>query len=92
MPARKDWARAFQLAAPGRDRKALYTKYINSSAWNQSTARLACIERAQGRCEVCGRKGKHVHHITYQRIGAELPTDLQYVCLVCHEGLHTKWK
>lgn len=92
MPTRKDWALAFKQAAPGRDRKRLYNNYINSSAWNQSLPRLARIEKAHGRCELCGRKGKEVHHLTYERIGAELPQDLMYVCLSCHEELHVKWR
>ena len=85
---RRDWATAFKLAAPGQDRKRLYQIYIRSSAWQQSTARLQCINRAQGRCEVCNRKGRHVHHITYKNIGNESPNDLLYVCLSCHEYLH----
>ena len=88
---RQEWVRAFQQVPPGQLRKALYTKYINSASWNQSTQRLACIERARGRCELCGRKGKQVHHKTYYRIGNELPEDLLYLCLDCHEYQHVKW-
>jgi hypothetical protein len=29
-----------------------------------------------------------VHHLTYERLGAELPGDLEAVCAPCHRAAH----
>ena len=48
--------------------------------------------RSKGLCERCGVRleedGTHLHHLTYERAGAELPTDVQLICLGCHGCLH----
>lgn len=40
-------------------------------------------------CEVCGVDDElEVHHITYENLGTEQPTDLVVLCGRCHEGRH----
>jgi hypothetical protein len=64
-----------------------YRSYIKSDAWRRK--RIEVIRRAKGVCERCGRWPiVNVHHLTYQRLGNEMPGDLLGVCLVCHEELH----
>jgi len=36
------------------------------------------------RCEWCDAPATDVHHRTYERLGHELPIDLQVLCRECH--------
>ena len=43
------------------------------------------IRRAGGRCERCKRFGHlEIHHLTYERLGHELDSDLEALCDICH--------
>jgi 5-methylcytosine-specific restriction endonuclease McrA len=47
-------------------------------------------------CERCGcEKDKwtviQVHHLNYKRLGRELDTDLQVLCLKCHQDVHGRF-
>jgi len=44
-------------------------------------------KRAGGRCERCWERTRRleVHHLTYERFGRELLTDLQGLCKPCHD-------
>jgi hypothetical protein len=46
----------------------------------------AIRRRAGGRCERCNKRTRYleVHHLTYERFGRELLTDLQGLCKPCH--------
>ena len=71
-------------AAPTRD---FYLAYLNSPAWR--TVRTRALERADYRCYHCGAKRDlQVHHLSYDRLGAERDDDLQVVCADCHEAVH----
>lgn len=64
-----------------------YVDYLMTNHWKN--VRLAAIERAHGRCQLCNRGDKlHVHHRTYERRGEELPEDLTVLCAPCHEMFH----
>jgi hypothetical protein len=65
-----------------------YKAYLNSKEWK--TLRKSLIEERGGYCERCGSKDKsfHIHHLTYDRIGQELPEDLQVLCKDCHKNEH----
>ncbi len=40
-------------------------------------------------CERCGDfEAVHIHHLTYERAGHELPEDLQHICIGCHCAAH----
>lgn len=47
----------------------------------------AIRRRAGGRCERCNERTRRleVHHLTYERFGRELLTDLQGLCEPCHK-------
>ncbi|MBN1813980.1 MAG: HNH endonuclease [Anaerolineae bacterium] len=63
--------------------KARYNEYIKSDVWRQVAG--AAIERAGRRCQRCGATHDlSVHHLTYERLGHELPSDLEVLCSVCH--------
>lgn len=65
-----------------------YRSYMRSRAWR--ARRLEVIRRARGICERCGRMPVvNVHHLTYERVGREDPSDLIGVCLGCHQELHS---
>jgi 5-methylcytosine-specific restriction endonuclease McrA len=67
-----------------------YQWYLTSPAWRDR--RTAAFRKAQGRCQKCGGPATEVHHKTYARIFAELPSDLLVVCRRCHEDIHHKLK
>ena len=71
------------------ERRAQYNRYLNSLEW--AGMRDIILARASGICEVCGKnKAAHVHHLTYERFGAERPEDLQAVCIPCHSAIHER--
>jgi hypothetical protein len=53
--------------------------------------RAGALGRAAGRCQLCGVAGNlNVHHNTYKRRGAELPSDVIALCRSCHAKFHGK--
>lgn len=72
--------------------KSEYRKYIASEAWMQ---RRKVFLSAHPECERCGVSREmaarvydqdlHVHHRNYQRVGAELDSDMEALCRRCHE-------
>lgn len=61
--------------------------YLRSEHWRET--RLAALERAEHRCQVCNRTERlDVHHRTYERIGEERPADLTVLCRRCHDLFH----
>jgi 5-methylcytosine-specific restriction endonuclease McrA len=77
-------------------RRAVYAAYMNSKAWQDKRrawyARWVTLTGTAPACLVCGRRWSlrsgHLHHLTYQRLGAEEPTDLIALCARCHARLH----
>ena len=62
-----------------------YKAYISSPEWKAKRSQAFAIH---GRvCALCGKRGTHVHHLTYERFRAELVSDLQILCSDCHEGV-----
>lgn len=54
-----------------------------SAAWQM--IRAEAMLRARGICERClQRTAVQVHHVTYERLGAERATDLLALCEHCH--------
>jgi hypothetical protein len=61
--------------------------YLRSEHWRE--IRLAALERAEHRCQVCNRTERlDVHHRTYERVGDERPADLTVLCRRCHDLFH----
>jgi hypothetical protein len=83
-----------QLQSVRRDGDAwwdIYNLYLRSPEWKAKREEVKA--RARNRCEICGRtpgygwkpRGYQVHHETYVRAGAELLSDLLYLCGRCHD-------
>ena len=65
-----------------------YKDYLkNSFYWH--SFRQKCIRDT---CQACNEYGNkrwmHLHHLTYERLGAELPEDVVTLCEFCHEQAH----
>ena len=66
-------------------RSRAYIDHINSFAWYLT--RLAAFARAENKCQRCGATDAlEVHHLTYDRLGHELPEDIVVVCPPCHQA------
>ena len=66
-----------------------YDAYLKSAEW--IVTRSQVLHRAGGRCERChGAEATEVHHLTYERVGDELPGDLQALCPPCHRLAHPR--
>jgi hypothetical protein len=66
-----------------------YAEYLESEHWKVTRANIR--HRAGGWCERClVNKQTDVHHLSYERLGNELSTDLLAVCRYCHSFLHGK--
>ncbi len=64
-----------------------YLDYIKSDKWK--ALRLTILERDSFICQRCKKQNAcHVHHLTYDRLGCELPEDLISICLNCHIKEH----
>ena len=77
-------------------RRAVYAAYMNSKAWQDKRrdwyARRVTLTGSPPVCLVCGRRWSlrsgHLHHLTYQRLGAEEPEDLIALCGHDYARLH----
>jgi hypothetical protein len=64
-----------------------YRDYLKTAQWR--TIRQKVMLRAGGLCEGCrSATPSQVHHLTYERAGAELLFDLVAVCRECHQRAH----
>jgi hypothetical protein len=70
--------------------RGAYLDHIASTKW-KAFRREILAERSR-KCEDCGSGGNgralHVHHLTYERMGHELPRDVRLLCVPCHEMRH----
>lgn len=63
-----------------------YEQYIASPQWAAFKARyFATHARA---CAVCGARQVQLHHLTYARLGYELPSDVVPLCDDHHRAVH----
>lgn len=68
-------------------RERRYSIYLKSVAWKRR--RNTALQLAGDRCEICKSHNRlQVHHLSYDRLGDELPTDLLVVCDPCHGEIH----
>ena len=65
-------------------REMPYPRYLRTPEWRRT--RTAALLRAGNCCslDVTHTDGLEVHHRTYERIGAEHPTDVVVLCHACH--------
>ena len=72
------------VSTAGRD---FYLAYLNSPAWRATRNRA--LHLAGWRCQRCGgKRDLQVHHLTYDRLGAEWDQDLEVLCDGCHRRTH----
>jgi len=67
-----------------------YDEYLQSPWWRKR--RHARLKKANWKCERCAASVAsvaNVHHLNYDRLGAERDTDLEVLCRRCHAGHHT---
>ena len=68
-----------------------YKRYLKSNKWRQRKHRS--LRLVGYKCEVCRSEVDiHVHHLSYERLGAEKDSDLIVLCEVCHTKQHDKLK
>lgn len=66
----------------------LHRIYLSSPLWKEIRNRVISIRGEI--CEKCGGFGNDVHHLTYERWGGlERDDDLQILCRICHEAIHS---
>lgn len=70
---------------------AAYNTYMISPAWK--AFRLRIIAQRGRKCERCGSPARvlQLHHLTYVRLGQELDSDVQLLCIDCHRTVDPKW-
>lgn len=76
-------------STPTLSKEERYKQYINSEAWiTRKDSFFATRERVCVGCD--SRQNIHVHHMTYERLGAEKDEDLVVLCKECHELYHSR--
>ncbi len=65
-----------------------YAEYLQSPEWRER--RQQALDWARNACQLCNspQEPLHVHHRTYDRLGAELPADMVVLCEECHCLIH----
>ena len=71
---------------------AQYADYLETPHWKQFRSAAFRDQRKRlghNRCELCGDQGVTLiaHHLTYERLGAELSSDVRIICRSCHENI-----
>lgn len=68
-----------------------YPFYLRTPEWRRT--RAAALLRAGNCCSLDAKHidGLEVHHNTYERLGAELTTDLVVLCHSCHQLHHKQY-
>lgn len=60
--------------------------YYDSPEWERTRARI--LHRDDFQCQACKCRAECVHHILYDRLGAENDFDLISLCHSCHSTIH----
>ena len=70
--------------------KKRYDEYLKSAEWK--LIKKLKLKQTDYVCQGCLERGRvlEVHHLTYDRIGMELLTDLAVYCTECHNKAHGK--
>lgn len=77
----------YRWKVPRPTAKQDYQAYLMSPEWRVN--RQPALDRAKGICERCHKAAvRNVHHLTYERVGHELPEDLIALCRSCHKRMH----
>jgi len=73
---------------PALPNKSRFGTYYNSEEWKRTRKRI--LERDNYGCQSCGEAAECVHHILYDRLGAENDVDLISLCHKCHTEVHSR--
>ncbi len=67
-----------------------YSDYIRSRSWKEKRNEFLASNLFEDCCAACREKKEsyNVHHMTYERLGAEQLEDLVALCARCHNDLH----
>ena len=84
---RKNWPKTLHSTG---ERCKDYKAYLNSVWWKYRRLNFGTKYRQQ--CGVCQDEcvRPNLHHLSYQRVGAELDKDLVWLCEACHHAVHTE--
>lgn len=63
-----------------------FGNYYESDQWRSTRQRI--LQRDDNLCQCCGAGADCVHHIVYDRLGAENDLDLISLCNRCHDAIH----
>lgn len=65
-----------------------YQAYLASGEWR--AFRISILAKRGPVCEVCSTRLRQpqIHHLTYERLGKELESDVVIACDNCHRGYH----
>lgn len=64
-------------------------EYLKSPDWQGIATVALFIDNHK--CRVCGsNQNLQVHHVTYERLGHENPSDLVTLCATHHQAIHDK--
>lgn len=63
-----------------------FGSYYCSEEWQRTRQRI--LQRDDHLCQACGSAAECVHHIVYDRLGAENDLDLISLCHSCHDAVH----
>lgn len=64
-----------------------YTEYLQGKHW-KGLRKALCL-KPESKCGGCSSKHHlQIHHISYDRLGKELPEDLVVLCDGCHKRVH----
>jgi hypothetical protein len=65
-----------------------YRQYLRTPEWRQTKAAALLLAGNACSLDVTHTEGLEVHHRTYERLGAELMSDLVVLCHACHQLYH----
>lgn len=71
-------------------RQIEYQIYLQTDHWKNT--RYKILEERGCKCEKCGEYGNEIHHLTYENLWRENPSDLQVLCDDCHDATHRALK
>lgn len=72
---------------PDEVKAVAYNDYLLSDIWKEKRRKI--IKLYNNECYICGNQNNlQVHHLTYERLGAELEDDLVCLCADCHSRIH----
>lgn len=66
-----------------------YGQYLQSEHWKIFRMNVLIARGTQCAICQCFTKYPNVHHLTYERLGNELPDDVIVTCRGCHEDIHS---